>query len=156
MNRLLRYIIILSPFGYMLLIWTLSSMPSNAVVNFGFSFDDLIRESLHLVEFGILYVLIVIALLALGKSNSKSAPGNFQLSEIKLSKVELIAIIISVLYSITDEIHQSFIPYRTASLFDLIKDWVGVGAAYFLLRFYYKNEMSKFNKLVKKLKAYIR
>ena len=37
----------------------------------------------------------------------------------------LFAIIFTVLYGITDEIHQSFLPYRCCDLFDLLSDAFG-------------------------------
>ncbi|MCX7927127.1 MAG: VanZ family protein [Candidatus Omnitrophica bacterium] len=49
-----------------------------------------------------------------------------KLTFLKLSKTELlvIAVICSIIFGITDEIHQMFVPARTASLEDLIIDSV--------------------------------
>ncbi len=36
---------------------------------------------------------------------------------------------ISILYGLLDEYHQSFMPYRSATLIDFVKDVIGVLAA---------------------------
>ncbi|NLI92065.1 MAG: VanZ family protein [Peptococcaceae bacterium] len=137
MKRFIRIFLIALPLGYMLFIWILSSKPSDAVVRFGSQSDDLIREALHLIEFGILYFLILIALHASGK------PG---------LPAQSLAITISIFYSIMDEIHQSFIPYRTASLLDLLKDFIGIFLAYHLCKHYSKKiKISCLGDLLKKL-----
>ena len=47
------------------------------------------------------------------------------------------AISIGMLYGITDEVHQAFVPYRTASSMDLIADFAGVLAAQLLILMYF-------------------
>lgn len=42
-----------------------------------------------------------------------------------VKKVFILAFIFSVLYGISDEIHQSFVPNRTADLFDILADVIG-------------------------------
>jgi VanZ family protein len=115
------------PLFYMLFIWKLSSMPSDSVVKFGFSFDDFIREALHLVEFAILFWLLIFAFSASGRTSSI---------------MPVIALIIAALYGAVDEIHQSFIPYRTASMIDLLKDWTGVIISYYVLKYYVRRKTS--------------
>jgi len=112
------------PLAYMALIWTLSSFPADEFVALpDLSLDRIIKESLHLVEFGILYLLFVLALY-----------GNGQLTK----KTSLIFAIIACLYGALDEIHQSFVPYRSATWIDLVKDVIGVTvASYCVNRFYF-------------------
>lgn len=98
------------PVLYMVAIFVMSSMPSDAVVELP-RWDGIIKESLHLVEFGILYVLLVLAMLTF-----KGLTG----------KINLILILIACLYGASDEIHQSFVPYRSATIIDLVKDVIGV------------------------------
>ena len=43
-------------------------------------------------------------------------------------RVAALAVIISVLYGVTDEWHQSFVPGRTADVWDLVKDLAGAVA----------------------------
>ncbi|MFC0475818.1 VanZ family protein [Robertmurraya beringensis] len=122
------------PLAYMALIWTLSSFPADEFVALpDLSLDRIIKESLHLVEFGILYLLFALALY-----------GNGQLTK----KTSLLFAIIACLYGALDEIHQSFVPYRSATWIDLVKDVIGVTVAYYFVnRFYFLKK----NKLEQKL-----
>nr|WP_295973149.1 VanZ family protein [uncultured Bacillus sp.] len=96
----------------MIAVWVMSSMPDNAVVELPNSqWDSMIKESLHLVEFAILYIFFVLALLTIRGLTLK---------------LNLICVLIASLYGLTDEIHQSFVPARSATLIDLIKDVTGV------------------------------
>ncbi|MFZ2070827.1 MAG: VanZ family protein [Halobacteriota archaeon] len=49
-----------------------------------------------------------------------------------------LAIFIGTVYGITDEFHQSLVPYRTASIFDLYTDLLGLLIAQLLLLFYFR------------------
>lgn len=131
-----RYLIWLLPFAYMVLIWILSSMPANAVVELPDSkLDRFWKESMHLIEFAILYLFFVIALAVSGKLSLRTS---------------LLFAIISALYGVVDEIHQSFYPYRSATLIDVIKDWIGVLAVWGHVRYhYFFKKKSILNKLQK-------
>jgi VanZ family protein len=115
----MKWIIRILPFLYMGLIWFLSSMPSDAVVALPDSkVDSFLKESMHLIEFAILYFLLVLAFLT---------GGHFT------KKLNIILAVIAALYGVTDEIHQSFIPARSSSLIDVAKDWIGVAAVYYFV-----------------------
>ena len=119
----------------MALIWFLSSYPSDAIVDTGLSFDDMLKESLHLIEFGCLSLLWVIAL----KANKRLNP-----------KTNLAAAIVSILYALADEIHQSFVPQRSATIIDFIKDFIGITLTWYLVNhFYLKSRFKKRRKLNK-------
>ena len=47
------------------------------------------------------------------------------------------SIAIGTLYGVTDEFHQSFVPYRSASLMDLYADFMGLLFAQFLILIYF-------------------
>jgi VanZ family protein len=114
-----KLIITILPLLYMALIWTLSSHPADAIVNTPFSFDALMKESLHLIEFAILYWLISFAFMAQGKWSEKAS---------------LFAAIVAILYGLTDEIHQSFVPSRSATVIDFVKDTIGVTVSYLIAK----------------------
>ncbi|TYS64002.1 hypothetical protein FZD47_10910 [Bacillus infantis] len=115
----MKWIIRILPLLYMGLIWFLSSMPADAVVALPDSkVDSFLKESMHLIEFAILYILLVLAFLT-GGSFTK--------------KLNIILAVIAALYGVTDEIHQSFIPARSSSLIDVAKDWIGVAVAYYFV-----------------------
>ncbi|MEW6064965.1 MAG: VanZ family protein [Bacillota bacterium] len=128
-----RSIIRVLPLSYMIFIWFLSSQPSHSVIDLGF-YDSLIKESLHLVEFAILYGLLVLAFLTGGPLSPRE---------------NKIAIIISVAYAFVDEFHQSFIPSRSASVIDLIKDTAGVALVWFFIKqTYFRKEQSKIGRFL--------
>ncbi|MGD6874845.1 VanZ family protein [Bacillus infantis] len=111
----MKWIIRILPLLYMGLIWFLSSMPADAVVALPDSkVDSFLKESMHLIEFAILYILLVLAFLTGGRFTKK---------------LNIILAVIAALYGVTDEIHQSFIPARSSSLIDVAKDWIGVAVA---------------------------
>ncbi|KPL58245.1 VanZ family protein [Rossellomorea vietnamensis] len=68
-------------------------------------------ELFHFVEFGLLYLLIILFLLTFGYLTKKK---------------ELIAIFFSASYSLIDEIHQYYVPFRSFSIGDIIKDFIGI------------------------------
>jgi len=128
----LKFLFKIAPFLYMALVWILSSMPADAVVNFSIA-DSFIKESLHLVEFAILYVLFVFFLLVDGKLTEKTS---------------LISAIVACLWGLTDEIHQYFVPYRSATFIDLVKDVTGVAVCFWIIKRSYFNEESKLGKFL--------
>ncbi len=50
----------------------------------------------------------------------------------KYKRVFILVIIMSLLYAGLDELHQSFIPFRDASLFDVYTDAAGIAIAFLL------------------------
>ncbi|MFC7786701.1 MULTISPECIES: VanZ family protein [unclassified Rossellomorea] len=143
MKKLLKYVLTAAPFLYMILIWILSSNPDDAVIRFPDNqLDRFIKESLHLIEFGILYGLFVIALLAHGKLRFTL---NFTVA------------LISIFYGFVDEIHQSFVPYRSATLIDAAKDLIGVTVLFWIVnRTYFKKADHPLTKKMKKFEAYLK
>ncbi|WP_409290668.1 VanZ family protein [Peribacillus sp. SCS-37] len=120
MKNAFRIIISLLPFLYMGLIWFLSSNPDDLVVELKSSrIDSFMKESLHLIEFAILYLLFAAAL----KVNGRLTPA-----------LNMMAAIAAGLYGVLDEYHQSFIPSRSSSLIDVIKDVTGVIIAWLLVK----------------------
>jgi VanZ family protein len=117
----LKWIFSLLPFAYMAAIWVMSSLPSNALVELPDSnVDRFLKESLHLVEFAILYGLFVGAALTTRRPFT--------------ARVNLLLALVAGCYGIADEIHQSFYPYRSATVIDLVKDWTGVLVCWYLVR----------------------
>jgi VanZ family protein len=117
---LLKWVIRVLPAAYMVAIWVMSSMPANAIVELpALSVDRFIKESLHLVEFGILYWLLVLALLTTKHFTPTAS---------------IICAIFAGMYGIVDELHQSFVPYRSATIIDGVKDWIGVCVSWYIVR----------------------
>lgn len=128
-----RSFFILLPIGYIVLIWMqtsyfdpesvskLSSQISSQV----FLLIGISLELAHLFEFGFLYLLMIMAFLSFGK-----------LSKWK----EYLAIMISFLYGFVDEIHQIYVPFRSASIGDLVKNTIGIMFIWWIIRKYYSQD----------------
>jgi VanZ family protein len=137
LKKLLKFLALAAPLAYMALIWVLSSKPSDAVVDFGYAYDDFLKESLHLVEFAILFALLIIAFWALGKTSHR---------------LQKLAAVIAIFYGLLDEIHQYFVPFRSATLIDFLKDTIGVLVVFYILRHYEKNEEVRLGRMIIKVK----
>jgi VanZ family protein len=98
------------------IIFYASSLPANDVPPL-FPFQDIV---FHL---GIYLMLAYFFARALQNTST----------HIVAKKVMLFAIIFGVLYGITDEFHQSFVPGRDASILDLFVDSIGtfIGSLYY-------------------------
>ncbi|MCM3567282.1 VanZ family protein [Neobacillus mesonae] len=121
MRSFLKWGLRVLPLLYMAIIWIQSSLPSDQFVELPDSkLDHTIKESLHLIEFAILYVLLVLAFLTRKRSFTTG--------------LNLACAIFAGLYGISDEIHQSFYPYRSSSLFDLVKDFTGIAVCFYFIR----------------------
>ncbi|MYL20817.1 hypothetical protein GLW04_13020 [Halobacillus litoralis] len=68
-------------------------------------------EAMHLIEFALLYGLIITALCVHGKLTQGTS---------------VAAGIFSMMYGVVDECHQWFTPGRSFSWIDIAKDWTGV------------------------------
>jgi VanZ family protein len=137
MRHGLKIIFTVLPFIYMAAIWIMSSLPDDTFLDLpSSSVDHFIKEALHLIEFAILYILFAAALAA----HHKLTPN-----------LSILVAVIAGLYGVADEIHQSFVPYRTASFIDVCKDVIGVLAAYFHVQFHYFKRNRGFLTVIEKI-----
>ena len=98
----------------MMVIFTFSSIPSAELPSLGW-FDMLVKKGGHILGYGILSMAY--------------------LRGLDMDKKNLwIAWLLSIIYSITDEIHQIFVPGRHASVWDIGFDAVGAAITLFLYR----------------------
>jgi VanZ family protein len=141
---ILKWFFRVLPAAYMAAIWIMSSLPSNALVELPLlSVDRFIKESLHLVEFGILYLLFVAAMLTTDKFTPLASS---------------ICALIAGMYGIVDEIHQSFMPYRSATVIDAVKDWIGVGVSWYVMQkaFFEKSRFRRIDSWLEKFQTAIK
>jgi len=103
-------------YAYAVLIFYFSSLPTIPSI-----IIEIIPETLiwHMIEYAILSILLLRSFI-----NSKNT--TFKENAIHL------AIIIAILYGVTDEIHQYFVPGRTFDILDIIAN--SVGSAFVLTR----------------------
>ncbi|MBM7551597.1 VanZ family protein [Thalassobacillus pellis] len=85
-------------------------------------------ESLHLIEFAILYLLLVAALMA-----------NHKLSRM----TSFLAALIAMTYGLVDEFHQLFVVGRSFTVIDLVKDWIGVLIAWLVVHGFHFRKIAK-------------
>src|SRR5262245_23144747 len=104
--------------SYMLLIWVLSSIPTQ----FEFKFVPFRDKGIHFVEYGTLAALLVHAFR--GSWASLRAPA-----------LLFAAWSVTVFWGLLDEIHQAFVPGRVADVRDVVADALGglLGAAIYLV-----------------------
>jgi VanZ family protein len=139
MKKAFKLVLTLLPFLYMIAIWIMSSNPDDMILDLpSSSFDRFIKEALHLVEFALLYILLVSWLpAAKPKTETWFKPVGGP---------------VACLYGVIDEYHQSFVPYRTAALIDVIKDIIGVAAVYFHVHYHYFKRERGFLTIIEKIK----
>jgi hypothetical protein len=91
-------------------IFTFSSIPQIKISEF-FIWDFIAKKIAHVSEYAILYALIF-----------RATKGNY-----------LASFILTMLYAVSDEFHQSFVPGRTARFFDLGFDLTGANIAAYII-----------------------
>ncbi len=106
------------------IIFYFSSVPNLKISQFGF-LDFVLRKAAHITEYVVLCIFYIRALKNTTKLSDK--------------KIYLFSVIFSIVYAITDEIHQSFVPTRNCNIFDLFFDTVGVGLGKFVYKKILKN-----------------
>jgi VanZ family protein len=98
--------------AYMTLIFYLSSLPHPDEELPKFLFEKLGDKFLHVIEYAVLAVLCYRAF--------RRAAGPFA-----AEYAALFAIVTASLFGATDEVHQAFVPFRTATWLDWAADTVG-------------------------------
>ena len=99
--------------AYMALIWMLSSL----TLNVRLSELPLGDKGVHLVEYGVLGFLVAHA-------SMRTWPHR------GLARTFALAVFVTVLWGLLDEIHQAFVPGRSSEALDLVADGAGaVGGA---------------------------
>lgn len=106
-------------------IFSFSSIPSTEMPNFGL-IDYLVKKSGHALGYG---------LLALSYLHGLKGDGRHV-----YSRWLSLAWVLAVLFSATDEFHQSFVPGRHPAATDVLIDSLGAAVALFLAGSYYKQK----------------
>ncbi|MDR3612514.1 MAG: VanZ family protein [Candidatus Obscuribacterales bacterium] len=107
--------------AWMAIIFAFSSQAHSGEVTrqyFG-SFNILLRKTGHVSEFALLFLLLQRAL-------KHTVGGALALT--------LTASVLTILYAVSDEYHQSFVPGRTSSIYDVAVDSAGIMLALLILR----------------------
>ncbi|MDY6931665.1 MAG: VanZ family protein [Halobacteriota archaeon] len=141
--------------AYALMIFTLSS---RSVVSQPFDIMDIefVNELVHILEHNgiefVLYPFFFVYLFFDKFAHMVLYAGLGALMYLTLSKsriksnIPFIVVIIGTFYGITDEIHQYFVIGRTASVYDLVADIIGIIIALAFFHFY-KQALAPINDL---------
>lgn len=107
--------------AWMVVIFLFSAQPHSAEVTREFFHEGnfVVRKFAHFSEYAILAILAI-------TSFSSHIPANQSASSPDRRVAFNAGIAISVLYAISDEIHQAFVPGRGAAISDVLVDSVGV------------------------------
>ena len=101
-----------------------SAVPIPALSNS--SAAELLGQLMHFVEYAVLAFLLARALYSSGRGARV-----FQHDKPEPPKIPALVVIIAMLYALSDETHQLFVPGRAFQVIDLVVDLVGVlGGAY--------------------------
>ncbi len=79
--------------------------------------ENIIRKIAHFTEYAVLSILITLTLKSFGLTFKKLA----------------LAVLISFLYAISDEVHQHFVPGRACRAFDVLIDTAGAFVGYTII-----------------------
>ena len=146
-KTIIRILLALLPITYMLIIWLQSSHFNPESL---FSLSSHVRieilllvgvglELFHFFQFGILYVFLALACLRFGKFTKR---------------MEIVLITVSMIYGLVDEIHQMYVPFRSFSIADLLKDWIGVIVASLIIhRSYFSNKKSRLGLVLRRIEG---
>jgi len=112
MKKFLTFLILWLPVGLWCGVIFYFSSLSHLATPWG-TWDIILRKIAHIVEYGILAFLSWRAI--------------FYSVKVDLSKTYAWSGAFSLLYAISDEIHQSFVPLRNPSVIDVLIDGLGIG-----------------------------
>ena len=132
MRKILRYW--LPVILWMMVIFAFSGRQKVALTD-SYALSFLFFKILHLIEYIFLYVICYRAFFNTGTRKDKAF---------------LYAFIITLLYAMTDEIHQRFVPTREGRLRDVIIDAIGGGLGWILLTQWLPKAHRKLKNLAKK------
>jgi VanZ family protein len=104
---------------WMLIIFYFSSRPRFGITH-KFLFDFVIFKTLHMIEYGILYFLLFRAF--------------YRTTTLSPSKKILFPLLFAIIYAVTDEFHQLFIPTREGRIRDLMIDSGGIIIVYYYIK----------------------
>lgn len=121
----------LPPLIWMGVIFYFSSYPKVSVTENTF-YAFIIFKTLHMIEYGILYFLLFRAFYSY---DEKKLPLKYKV---------IFTFLAAIIYALSDEIHQTFIPTREGRLRDVFIDTAGM----LLMYIYIKSNLGKLKKFI--------
>ena len=113
------------------LIYYFSSIPD---LRSGFpnTFDLVLRKIAHIVEYGLLAVLLLRMFFSNDEIKKDLKTGKSSQQNMLYREIIAAGILVTLLYALSDEFHQVFVPGRSGSLWDAGIDFVGIIIGTFL------------------------
>ena len=132
MARIVRVISYwLPPIVWMALIFYFSSRFRVSATG-KFLFDFIIFKTLHLVEYAILYFLLFRAFYSINNQ------------QLTINNKFLFPVLLSILYAVSDEFHQTLVPTREGKIRDVFIDSLGI----LLMYIYIVNNIKRIRKFL--------
>ena len=125
-SRIPRLAWVIPSVVWMVVIFVLSSR-QRIVVSEEYWTNFLIFKSLHIIEYAILTVWNTIAI-------AKNTKG------MRLSAIALSASLCALVYAVSDEVHQLFVPTRSGLVRDVLIDSIGIFSVYWSVLHYEKSK----------------
>ena len=121
-----RYVWVMLSVGWMIMIFVLSSRQS-VKVSEEYWANFLFFKTLHVLEYAVLMVLNTLAFVK-------------NIHTIPTRKATFYASVCAILYAVSDEIHQLYVPTRSGKYQDVLIDSIGIFSVYCLILLYEKNK----------------
>jgi len=112
---------------YAVLIFAVSSIPYLSTPSSRF---ELLDKFYHFIEFGVLSFLLFLAFFKSELKPFNKRPHHF-------------SIFFGVIYAFSDEVHQHFVPGRSADFFDFLADSIGIVLVQVIIWFYFRSRIGK-------------
>lgn len=116
MVKIIKYWLPVAVWAIIIFSFSTMTVPSSSEI---FWKDFIVKKTAHLIEYGILAVLLYRAFLGYEKT--------------KITALVL-SLLITVVYAASDEFHQSFVSGREGRLRDVIIDTIGASGALYIAR----------------------
>ncbi len=121
----MKWMLRILPLVYIFIVWLQSSLFNPGSIEETPGLGSILELG-HLIIFGVLYILIYFAWMTFGEVTPK---------------MEAIIIIITLFCALGDEMHQYYVPYRSASLIDMVKNVMGIVVAWYVMRLVMKGRI---------------
>ena len=116
------------PLIWLALIFLASSQPGPTYPDLG-ALDFFAKKLAHFLIYAVLYILLFRAFATLRWAGQSAR------------RPHLLPMLIAILYAISDEIHQTFVPSRDGTIRDVCIDSAGVLMAYLLVRWWTRSRV---------------
>lgn len=103
---------------YLIIIFIFSSIPGDDLPELSFTISDkLIHGIIYLIAFYLFYLSF----------------SNVRKDSVFYKNAILFSFIFTVIYAISDELHQALVPNRDADIFDLLADFIGAFIGFIIM-----------------------